>query len=200
MFRQSDSAIYGYFVDNGYADANGVVEPESGDPLISWRVTKPRNLDDTKTVDGIEVAIQHTFGDTGFGVGVNGTVVDGDVEYDPYDLEPQNPLVGISDSANFQVFYEKEGLSVKVTYAWRSDYVVGMGQAQGSSDNPATQFDSFGQWDASINYDFNEHFTVFVEGVNINNETERGYGRFEEQFLFARQYGPRYTLGARYTF
>lgn len=198
--QATDSAIYGYFVDNGYADANGVVAPESGDPLISWRVTKPRNLDDTKTVDGIEVAIQHTFGDTGFGVGVNGTVVDGDVEYDPYDLEPQNPLVGISDSANFQVFYEKEGLSVKVTYAWRSDYVVGMGQAQGSSDNPATQFDSFGQWDASINYDFNEHFTVFVEGVNINNETERGYGRFEEQFLFARQYGPRYTLGARYTF
>lgn len=198
--QATDSAIYGYFVDNGYADANGVVEPESGDPLISWRVTKPRNLDDTKTVDGIEVAIQHTFGDTGFGVGVNGTIVDGDVEYDPYDLEPQNPLVGISDSANFQVFYEKEGLSVKVTYAWRSDYVVGIGQAQGSSDNPATQFDSFGQWDASINYDFNENFTVFVEGVNINNETERGYGRFEEQFLFARQYGPRYTLGARYTF
>ncbi|MBU3020847.1 TonB-dependent receptor [Aestuariibacter sp. A3R04] len=198
--QATDSAIYGYFVDNGYADANGVVEPESGDPLISWRVTKPRNLDDTKTVDGIELAVQHTFGDTGFGVGVNGTIVDGDVEYDPYDLEPQNPLVGISDSANFQVFYEKEGLSVKVTYAWRSDYVVGIGQAQGSSDNPATQFDSFGQWDASINYDFNENFTVFVEGVNINNETERGYGRFEEQFLFARQYGPRYTLGARYTF
>jgi len=27
-----------------------------------------------------------------------------------------------------------------------------------------------------------------------------GYGRYEEQFLFARQYGPRYTVGARYTF
>jgi len=198
--QATDSAIYGYFVDNGYADANGVVSPNADDPLINWRVTKPRNLNDTKTVEGIELAVQHTFGETGFGVGANATFVDGDVEYDPYDLTPQNPLVGISDSANFQVFYEKEGLSVKVTYAWRSDYVIGIGQAQGSSDNPATQFDTFGQVDASINYDVTDNLTVFLEGVNINDETERGYGRFEEQFLFARQYGPRYTFGARYSF
>jgi hypothetical protein len=36
--------------------------------------------------------------------------------------------------------------------------------------------------------------------MNITNETEQGYGRYAEQFLYARQYGPRYTLGARYTF
>ena len=198
--QATDSNIYDYFREAGYADADGVVEPNSDDPLIEWNVVKPRNLDDSKTVEGIELAVQHTFGETGFGFGANATLVDGDVEYDPYNLEQQNPLVGISDSANFQVFYEKEGLSVKVTYAWRSDYVVGIGQAQGSADNPATQFDTFGQVDASINYDVNEHLTVFLEGVNINDETERGYGRFEEQFLFARQYGPRYTLGARYSF
>ena len=199
--QATDSAIYGYFVDNGYADADGVVTPNADDPLITWRVTKPRNLSDTRTVEGIELAVQHTFGDTGFGVGANATFVDGDVKYDPYDLSSeQNPLVGISDSANFQVFYEKEGLSVKVTYAWRSDYIVGIGQDQGSADNPATQFDTYGQVDASVNYDVNENLTVFLEGVNINDETEQGYGRFEEQFLFARQYGPRYTFGARYTF
>jgi hypothetical protein len=45
-----------------------------------------------------------------------------------------------------------------------------------------------------------EQLNVFFEGVNLNNETEQGYGRYEEQFLFARQYGPRYTLGMRYSF
>jgi iron complex outermembrane receptor protein len=198
--QATDSAIYGYFVDNGFADENGVVTPNADDPLITWRTTQPGNSSDSKTVEGIELAVQHTFGETGFGFGANATLVDGDVEYDPYNLEEQDPLVGISDSANFQVFYEKNGLSVKVTYAWRSDYVVGIGQAQGSSDNPATQFDTYAQVDASINYDVDEHLTVFLEGININDETERGFGRFEEQFLFARQYGPRYTLGARYTF
>jgi len=199
--QATDSAIYDYFVANGYADENGVVSPTSDDPLIEWRVTQPRNLSDKRTVEGLEIAVQHTFGDTGFGVGANATIVDGDVNYDPYNLTAeQNPIVGISDSANFQVFYEKNGLSVKVTYAWRDQYLVGMGQAQGSEDNPATQFDTYGQVDASVNYDVNENLTVFLEGVNINDETERGFGRFEEQFLFARQYGPRYTFGARYTF
>ncbi|MFC7001021.1 TonB-dependent receptor [Pseudobowmanella zhangzhouensis] len=198
--QATDTAIYDYLIANGYGNASNEILPTSGDPLITWLVSKPRNLNDSKTVEGVELAVQHSFGDTGFGVGVNATLVSGDVEYDPYDLNPQNPLVGISDSANFQTFYEKDGLSVKVTYAWRSDYVVGMGQSQGSADNPATQFDTFGQWDMSVNYDVDENLTVFFEGVNINNETERGYGRFEEQFLFARQYGPRYVLGARYTF
>lgn len=198
--QATDTAIFEYLVANGFANADGEIEPLAGDPLIVWRVTKPRNLDDEKTVEGVEIAVQHVFGDSGLGLGFNATLVSGDVEYDPYDLEPQNPLVGISDSANVQAFYEKDALSVKVTYAYRTDYVVGMGQSQGSSDNPATQFDDFGQWDMSVNYDVNDDFTVFFEGVNINDETERGYGRFEEQFLFARQYGPRYALGARYSF
>ncbi|MCK8105822.1 hypothetical protein MTF64_02780 [Pseudoalteromonas sp. 2CM41L] len=52
----------------------------------------------------------------------------------------------------------------------------------------------------SVNYDVNENVTVFFDGINLNNATEEGYGRYEEQFLFANQYGPRYSIGARYTF
>lgn len=198
--QATDTAIFNWLIDNGFGNADGQIEPLDSDPLIVWRVTKPLNLSDEKTVEGVEVALQHVFGETGFGVGFNATLVDGDVEYEPYNLEPQNPLVGISDSANLQGFYEQDGLSVKLTYAYRTDYVAGMGQSQGSSDNPATQVASYGQWDVSISYDFYDNFTAFLEGINVNNETERGYGRFEEQFLFARQYGPRYILGVRYTY
>ncbi|MCK8116908.1 TonB-dependent receptor [Pseudoalteromonas sp. 2CM37A] len=59
---------------------------------------------------------------------------------------------------------------------------------------------AYGQWDMSVNYDVNENVTVFFDGINLNNATEEGYGRYEEQFLFANQYGPRYSIGARYTF
>ncbi|MCP4274310.1 MAG: hypothetical protein GY781_20500, partial [Gammaproteobacteria bacterium] len=48
--------------------------------------------------------------------------------------------------------------------------------------------------------DYDDNLTVFFEAINLNDETEQGFGRYEEQFLFARQYGPRYTIGARYTF
>jgi outer membrane receptor protein involved in Fe transport len=52
----------------------------------------------------------------------------------------------------------------------------------------------------SVNYDINESLTMFLDVLNITNETEQGYGRYQEQFLFARQYGTRYALGVRYTF
>ncbi|MFB1000209.1 MAG: TonB-dependent receptor, partial [Colwellia sp.] len=54
------------------------------------------------------------------------------------------------------------------------------------------------QWDLSVNYEINDSMTVFFEGVNLTNETERTFSRFESQFLSAAQYGPRYTLGFRY--
>ena len=190
-------------------NAQGYIEPASDDPLMQWDITRPFNTPDSKTVDGFEIAIQHFFGDTGFGFGANATFVDGDVEFDVDDitkvesvseLEPQTPLTGLSDSANFQLFYEKDELSVKVTYAWRDEYLIGVGQDQGSSDNPPQFAKEFGQVDMSINYDIDENFTVFFEGLNLNNETEQGFGRYEEQFLFARQYGSRYTLGMRYSF
>jgi len=190
-------------------NAQGYLEPAGDDPLMQWDITRPFNTPDDKMVDGFEVAIQHFFGDSGYGFGANATFVDGDVNFDVNDitkvedvadLEPQTPLTGLSDSANFQLFYEKDGVSVKVTYAWRDKYLIGVGQGQGSSDNPPQFAKEFGQVDMSINYDIDDNFTVFFEGLNLNNETEQGYGRYEEQFLFARQYGSRYTLGVRYNF
>ncbi|MBU2178805.1 MAG: TonB-dependent receptor, partial [Gammaproteobacteria bacterium] len=137
---------------------------------------------------------------SGFGLGVNATVVQGDVEFDTESLSQQAPLTGLSDSANFQAFYERDGWSAKIAYAWRDSYLIGVGQSQGSSDAPPQFARTYGQWDVSVNYAWNDQLTVFVEGVNLNNETEQGYGRYEEQFLFARQYGPRYTIGMRYNF
>jgi TonB-dependent receptor len=197
-------------IENGaVVNSQGYLTPNSDDPLMNWKISKPFNTPEDKTVDGIEVAIQHFFGDTGFGFGANATFVDGDVEFDVdditkvdniVDLEPQTPLTGLGDSANFQLFYEKDGLSVKATYAWRDSYLIGVGQDQGSSDNPPQFAKEYAQVDMSINYDIDENFTVFAEGLNLTNETEEGYGRYEEQFLFARQYGPRYTFGVRYSF
>ncbi|WP_286263118.1 TonB-dependent receptor [Thalassotalea atypica] len=199
--QATNDAIFAEIQANGSSlNSQGYLEPNSDDPLIEWDIRKPFNAPDTKTVDGFEVAVQHLIGETGFGVGVNATFVDGDVEFDVDSLAQQTPLTGLSDSANFQGFYEKDGLSVKVTYAWRDEYLIGVGQDQGSSDNPPQFAKSYAQWDLSVNYDIDENFTVFFDGINLNNETEQGYGRYEEQFLFAREYGPRYILGVRYSF
>ncbi|MBW8190603.1 TonB-dependent receptor [Neiella marina] len=195
----TENDIYWWLIDNGYGNSDNEIEPDSAtDELIEWTIEEPVNSN-SKTVDGFEVAIQHLFGESGFGFGANATFVDGDVEYDPTIVGTQAPLEGLSDSANLQGFYEKHGLSAKVTYAWRDSYYAGMGQDQGSANEPQ-QVKEFGQIDVSINYDITEQLTVFFEGINLNDETEQGYGRYEEQFMYARQYGPRYALGVRYGF
>jgi len=197
----TDSAIFQQMLVNGHGNADGAIEADPAtDPLLVWSINSPENVD-KRTVEGAEIAIQHLFGDTGFGFAVNATFVDGDVEYDPEIYAEQPVLPGLSDSANFQVFYDLDGLSVKATYSWRDSYLIGLGQAQGTTiDTPPQYAKEFGQWDVSVNYDITENITIFVEGVNINNETEQGYGRYEEQFLFARQYGSRYAIGGRFKF
>jgi outer membrane receptor protein involved in Fe transport len=151
-------------------------------------------------VNGIEFAIQHLFGESGFGAGFNSTLVDGDVKYDNRILLAQQILPGLSDSANLQGFYEKDGLSVKVTAAWRDQYLLGQGLPDESAGYASPQYaDEFLQWDLSINYDINDSMTVFFEGVNLTNETEGSSSRTQSQFLSAAQYGPRYSLGFRYT-
>lgn len=197
--QATSTAIFEEMLALGFGNGEGVIEPNADDPLIVWQVSQPSNTD-AKSVDGFEVAVQHLFGESGFGLGVNATVVDGDVKFDVDSLSQQAPLSGLSDSANLQAFYEDHGWSVKLTYAWRDSYLIGVGQAQGSADNPPQFAKAYGQWDMSINYDVTDKFTVFLEGINLTNETEEGYGRYEEQFLFARQYGPRYVFGARYSF
>ncbi len=195
--QPTSTAIFEQMLANGNGNAEGKITPAADDPLMVWNISQPTNTD-KKSVDGFEVAVQHLFWDTGFGAGANATFAQGDVEFDVMSLQQQAPLSGLSDSANLQLFYEKDGLSIKATYAWRDEYLIGVGQAQGSSDAPPQFSETYGQWDLSVNYDVNPNLTVFFEGINLNDETERGYGRFKEQFLFARQYGPRYTIGVRY--
>lgn len=197
-------AIFDRVVENGGGVANPVsgsieVHQNSDDPVIAWRVDQPVNGEE-KTVHGVEFAVQHLFGESGFGASMNATFVSGDVEFDPSDMTTQSPLAGLGDSANLQLFYEKEGLSAKLTYNWRDEYLVGIGQDAGTGDNPPQFAKEFATLDASINYDVTEHFTVFVEGVNLTNETEEIFGRYREQFLRASQYGSRYAVGARYSF
>ena len=50
-------------------------------PAVQFNLTQPVNTETAK-IDGIEVAWQHFFGDSGFGFQANATFVNGDVGYD----------------------------------------------------------------------------------------------------------------------
>jgi len=198
--QATDSAIYDEIVANGVGigENNRILPDPATDPLIDWTISSPENVGARK-VNGIELAIQHLFGESGFGAGFNATIVDGDVEYDNYILASQAVLSGLSDSANLQGFYEKGGLAVRITGAWRDQYLLAQGLPD-STGAPPQYAEEYLQWDLSVNYEISDNITVFFEGVNLTNETERSFSRFQSQFLSAAQYGPRYVVGGRYTF
>ena len=183
----------------GVDAANGIISGVAGrDPVSPFNLTVPVNIEQA-TMKGWEVVVQHNFGDSGYGVIANATIVDADVGYDNLSLEQQFVLTGLSDSANVIGFYDKDGLSVRVAYNWRDDFLAGTGQANVGA-GPPTYVAAYQQVDVSASYWFTDAMQVYVDLLNLTDETTHVYGRDRLQTLFAGQAGPRYNLGFRYKF
>jgi TonB-dependent receptor len=175
------------------------------DPASPMNLSVPVNTDQA-SLDGWELMLQHNFGDSGFGVIVNYTLVDADVEYNNLlceqpncNLSQQFAVTGLSDSANLIAYYDKHGIGVRVAYNWRDSFLAGTGQNNVGA-GPPTYVDDYGQWDMNATYQFNDHLITFIDIINLTNETNYVYGRAKEQVLFATQLGTRYNVGIRYKF
>ena len=195
--------LYGWILENkagspGVDAANGIIQGQPGDPVAIFDVIVPSNQDED-TVDGWELNLQHNFGGSGFGVIANATFVDSKTSYDDMLLEQQFVVSGISDSANLIGFYEKHGFSIRIAYNWRDKFLAGTGQAN-VGGIPPTYVDEYDQIDIGASYTFGDNLQIFLDAINITDETTFVYGRTTGQVLFAAQAGPRYNLGLRYTF
>ncbi len=203
IFQNADPSTFEvFFVDeNGFVTGNIFGVPGE-DPLVEFRLSTPVNREE-KSVDGWEFAWQHFLGDTGFGWIANYTIVNGDVEFDnftvPSDGIVQTPLVGLSDSYNIVGFYDKDKLQARLAYNWRGEFLTSSIGVSGAPSNPL-YVEEFGQWDFNASYDVTDRVSVFVEGINITNETRRVIGRTSSYVNFATQTGSRYNIGARYSF
>lgn len=165
------------------------------DPLLTFQINTPVNNSQTANLHGWEFAIQHNFWDTGFGVILNYTKVDGDAKYD--NTKPssvtQFALTGLSDSANAVAFYDKNGLQARVAWNWRDQFLAGTGA------NPF-YVEKYWQVDASASYEFLPGFTGFVEGINLTGEGRRGHLRSDRNVAFASPGYARYSAGVRFGF
>ncbi|WP_337880940.1 TonB-dependent receptor [Rheinheimera sp.] len=169
------------------------------DELMIFKINTPSNGADSEVIDGLEFAVQHAFGETGFGVLANYTMVDSGRTYDNYLLVDQPALIGLSDTANLVVFYENYGFQARVAYNWRDEFLNSRGQDTGA--NPRYT-EAYSQIDASVSYDIPQvdGLTLYLEALNITDEYTRVHGRAKEQVLSLVETGPRYSFGARYTF
>ncbi|WP_295803397.1 TonB-dependent receptor [uncultured Microbulbifer sp.] len=172
--------------------------PNESDPLMQFRTSKPDNNKEAK-IYGAEFAVQHFFGDTGFGLQANYTIVRGDVGFD-VNSDPgvsQFALLGLSDTANLVAIYENYGFQARLAYNWRDSYLNEVNK--GNSRNPVF-IEDYSQIDLSVSYEVNDNIDVFFEGLNLTEENVRHYGRSANQLWYLEDQGARYQLGARYAF
>ena len=152
------------------------------------------NSDDELTIDGWEVAVQHDFEDTGFGFIANATFADADKQFDRFLNEAQFALPGLSDTRNLILYYDKDGIQVRLAYNWRDEWLSFAGGRQPG------YVDAYEQWDLNASYDFENGLVVAFEVINLTDETTRGFARDYIQVAGVTQTGPRYNIGLRYTF
>src|SRR5690606_16362249 len=115
------------------------------DPLYTFRTNTPNNGREAK-IHGAEFAVQHFFGDTGFGLAANYTIVRGDVAFSNEGAPgvSQFALLGLSDTANLVAMYENDSLQARIAYNWRDKYLNESNR--GSSANPR-YIEAYGQID-----------------------------------------------------
>jgi len=103
---------------------------------------------------------------------------------------------GLSDTiANASLYFEKWGLSARVSYQWRSDWEdtlggVGAGESRQGYEN----------LDVSLRYAITENFTVFADLANLTDEYYIAYTGGRNLPTEVEQIGSRYLFGLRFDF
>ena len=170
--------------------------PDALDSPAVFTNTLPNN-GEVAVVDGLELALQHTFGDTGFGLIANATLVNSDAELDPEDITQIFALTGLSDSYNVVGFYERGPFQARLAWNWRDQFVQSLTQMQG--DGP-TIVEDYQQWDMSASYDITDNVSVVFEGINLTEEYIHKRGRYENHLLLVEDSGRRFALGVQANF
>ncbi len=156
------------------------------------------------TVSGVEFNVEHQFDFlpgalAGFGVQGNLTLLDGDFDArDAAGVVSTLPFPGLSDTiVNTSLFYEMYGLSARVSYQWRSDYIdtiggfgIGDGEFRGAYEN----------LDVTIRYALTKNLTVFADLGNLTDEIYTAYDGSPEFPVEVEQIGARYLFGMRFDF
>lgn len=166
------------------------------DPLMQFTMSSPVNNEEAK-IHGAEFAVQHFFGETGFGVMANYTIVRGDINFVDTDISAnQFALLGLSDTANLVLMYENYDIEARLAYNWRDKFLNRTGAG---SNNPG-YIEAYSQIDANVTYNIMDNLSVSVEGINLTGEDRREHARNEEMMWGYDDLGARYQVGVRYTF
>jgi len=143
---------------------------------------------------------------SGLGVQGNVTYLDGKNKL-PASLGADAPLVRITGLSkwtyNAALFYEKFGVTGRVSYNWRSNWVTEYRQATDGGRYTGVGVRAISRLDASLSYDLNKQLTVNVDANNILAKPFENYNNFIQGQTYpvdVRYEGRYFGLGVRFRF
>lgn len=171
-----------YYFDNVGVFSAGVFHKSISNDIFSatsrvngYTIVQPENAENG-SITGAEIGISKRFGSTGFGVDANYTYTDSKVDVPLYSVDGEQvtktvveqKIPGQADHIyNASVFYEKNGLLVRVASNYKGDYIEIY-----SNDGP-----NHNRWygknltvDFSATYAINDRIRIFAELNNLTNE------------------------------
>jgi TonB-dependent receptor len=180
----------------GVPDLDGVVRNNGID------FTQKANVDGG-VLQGFEIGYQQAYDFlpgilSGLGSSINYTYSDS--QGGDKDFYGQTMPMGDNSkkSLNAILWYQKDGWQARVAYNYRSERYIGRSWNDGS---PAAWWASPTSYvDASVSYDINDNFTVYLQGTNITEEYENTYMQWKDVMVNQNVYEARYTLGVRAKF
>ena len=149
-------------------------------------------------IKGLEIGYQQGFDFlpgilSGFGITSNYTYSPSESGFTDY-YGKGTPMQDNSEhQANLALWYEKDGLQIRVASNYRSEkfkWIVNKAPYKFARFQAPTLY-----VDASVSYDFNDNFTIMLQGTNLTEEFQEEYLQWED-LVDKRYYNERrYTLG-----
>lgn len=96
---------------------------------------------------------------------------------------------------NASVFYEKYGLSARLSYQWRDDWQDTIGGFGAGEFRAATE-----SLDLSLRYAVNDRLSVFLDANNLTDEVYVAYEGSKDFPAEVEQIGARWMAGVRFTY
>lgn len=157
---------------------------------VPYNLTVPVNAQGR--VEGMELAYQQAFTDN-IGVAANYTYADGkqtsNVPPTPTGAPGDDRLVGTSkDTYNVSAYFENKMFNAQVGYTYRSAFYSGLDRSTAFTQ------DNIGTLSASLGYIMNEHFSIKLDGLNLNNPTLKYYALNTTQPRAFYRNGSQYYL------
>lgn len=225
-----DASLEWYFSKTGYISGavfyrdifgfTTYVPLDSADPVLGRiRVVRPINAADAK-IKGFEINAQ-TFLDflpspwNGLGFAANVTYLSGKNrvpspnDYDPETETFSSPgvyqkILGLSKwTYNLSAFYEKGGLTSRISYNRRSNWVNGYGFDEVVGNYTGNGTRTRDRLDASVSYDITRNFTISADVSNILAHPFQNYVTYAPGRTYPidlRDEGRYYGLGIRFRF